>query len=760
MNKVKLLLLMLILHSSSIYSQNSNNYGMITGKVVNEATQNPLPGITVMILGTKLGAYTSEDGKFRIEKVPAGVYSVQFSGIGYKSYVQTDVVVTAGIPFTIEAELVEQAVEIKGAEVKAKYFLKKSETVTSTQILNSETIRRAPGVQEDVIRAAALLPGVAGTQGGRNDMLVRGGAPFENLFIVDNIEVPNINHFGSQGSSGGPLSIVNIDFVRSVSFSAGGFGSKYGDKLSSITNIRLRNGSEESFSGKATLSATGFGLNVEGPVTDKASYLFSARRSYLDFIFKAAGFGFIPEYWDFHGKVNWNIDDHNSISFLTIAALGTVTLNNDDNDKKLNNSRFNVPKQDQYFSGITWKMLIDNGFLSTTLGQTHTKYSTYQNDSSLVKIFSNSSTESETSLKTELDWMMTDDVEVMAGNTLKFASSLDYNIFIPGNYRLDQYGVPQTLKVDSSFSALKNATYLSVTTNIDRHKFTVGGRLDYYNFLRDKFYFTPRASFIYTINAVSSVIFSAGRYYQAPSYIWLVGGSRESLKPIRADQVVLGWEHTPMEDVKVQIEGFYKWYGNYPARVYRPQAVLAPSGFDDLQSDIPFGLEPLISSAEGFARGVELFIQKNYSEMPLYGLLSVSLAESKFKSIEGKERYGSFDTRLILNFVLGYRFGQEWEVSTKFRYATGLPTTPFLIDGSKDFTKYNEGTRLPDFNALDLRVDKRWNIAGYNLVTYIDVQNIYNKRNVSTYRWNYRTMEAEYQRSLGILPSIGIYFQF
>lgn len=760
----RILLILIIINAGLLKLaavDNAAGNGMITGKVVNEATQSPLPGVTVQVLGTNLGAYTADDGKFRIANVPSGVYSLQFSFVGFKSYVQTDVVVTTGMPYSIEVELVEQAVEVEGATVKAKYFLKKSETVTSTQVLNSESIRRAPGVQEDVIRAAALLPGVGVTQAGRNDLLVRGGAPFENLFIVDNIEVPNINHFGSQGSSGGPLSIVNLDFVRSVSFSAGGFGARYGDKVASITNIRLRNGSEEAFGGKVNLSATGFGLNLEGPIADKGSYLLSARRSYLDLIFKAAGFGFIPEYWDFHTKINYNIDDKNSLTFLTIGALGTVSLNNDDEDNRLENSRFSVPKQDQYFSGFTWKHLIDNGFITTTLGQTYTKYSTFQNDSNLVEIFRNESKESETSLKVELDWMMMEHFELQVGNTVKFGTSLDYDVLIPANYRLDQFGNPRGLQVDTSMSLLKNATYASITTTIGNTKLTAGGRLDYFDYLSESLYFSPRLSLIYTINDVSNIIFSAGRYYQSPSYIWLIGGSAEgSLKPIRADQVVLGYEHTPLEDVKVQLEVFYKWYGNYPARIYRPQAVLAPSGFDDLQSDIPFGLEPLSSSGEGFSRGIELFIQKNLSEIPLYGLLSVSVAETKFTSLEGVERTGAFDTRFILNFALGYRFGPEWELSGKFRFATGLPTTPFLANGRQDFSRYNEGPRLSDFNALDIRIDKRWDLGDFYLITYLDIQNIYGKENISGVKWNYRTMSEEYNSSLGILPSIGINFQF
>lgn len=757
------LLLFLTIHSSNYSQQSSDNANLsITGKVTDKATGNPLPGITVRVLGTQSGAITRSDGKFTVKGLQPGIYSVQFSSVGHETYVESNVVLNSGSPVMLEIMMIDKIIELKGAEVRASYFQKRIESATSTQNFSAEEIRRAPGVQEDVIRASALLPGVAVTQAGRNDLAVRGGAPFENLFIVDNIEVPNINHFGSQGASGGPLALINIDLVRNVDFSAGGFGANYGDKLSSLTNITLRNGNDQRLSGEANLSATGFGLIFEGPLSEDGSFLFSARRSYLDLIFKAAGFGFIPQYWDFQGKFNYTLDKSNSLSFLTIGALNDVTLNNDDLDKKYENSRFAVPEQQQYFSGLTWKHLFGNGFANITLGRTFTNFKTIQNDSLLNPIFKNYSTEGEVSLKTDFDFLLTPGLQLNFGNQLKYASKLEYNVIIPAFMRKDENGTGRSLNVDTNFTALRNGTYASMTIGLGQNKLTLGGRMDYYNFLEPKLFFSPRLSLVYQINPVSALVLATGRYYQAPSFIWLVGGSEQAMKPIRADQLVLGYQHTPLEDVKVQLEGYYKWYGNYPARVFRPQAVLSPSGFDDITTDIPFGLEPLMSSGEGISRGLELFIQKKLSDIPLYGLVSLTLSETKFKSIDGIERTGSFDTRFIFNISAGYRFASEWEVSGKFRIATGLPTTPFKADksGELDFNSYNAGERLPTFHQLDLRIDKRWNFSWFALNTYLDIQNVYARKNASGIKWNYRTKEAEYNESIGVLPSIGIAFEF
>jgi hypothetical protein len=758
--KIKWLMILVIIAFAlnSINAQETKT-AHLSGIVTSKVNQKPLPGVTVSLIGTKQGAVSKQDGSFKIDNIKPGIYSVKFSYIGYETFVQTDVNINNANKSFLEIEMIDKVINLKGVEVKSNYFMKKVETSTSTQTLSMEEIRRAPGVQEDVIRAASLLPGVNVTSAGRNDLVVRGGAPFENLFVVDNIEVPNINHFGSQGSTGGPLSIVNIDFVKNVTFSSGAFGSKFGDRTSSITNIELRNGNDE-FGGKATLSATGFGLNLEGPMGENGSFLFSARRSYLDFIFTAAGFSFVPEYWDFHFKSNYRIDEKNSVSFLTIGALGSVKLNNENADNKYKNGRLVAPSQNQYFSGLTWKHLFENGYSKVTLGETLSDYNTIQNDSNLVPILKNTSREAETSLKIDFDFQLTPSTLLTFGNQSKLASNLSYNLVIDGKYRLDELGKQNPLSMDTTFTALKNGTYANITTSFDKFKLTLGGRLDYYNYIEEKMSISPRATFIYQVNEVTAFSVSGGRYFQAPSYIWLMGDANNyKMKPIQADQIVLAFDHTPLQEVKVQVETYYKQYKNYPGRVWRPDALYAPGGFDDLTADIPFGLEPLNNEVEGYSRGVEIFIQKKLSEIPLYGLMSLTFGETKFTTPNGTERYSSYDTRFIGNLSLGYRITDDWEISGKFRISTGAPTTPFLVNGTKDWKNFNEGDRLPIFHSLDLRVDKRWNLSSIYVITYLDIQNVYSQKNVSGIVWDYRNQKEIYQSSLGILPTIGVSFE-
>jgi outer membrane receptor protein involved in Fe transport len=294
---------------------------------------------------------------------------------------------------------------------------------------------------------------------------------------------------------------------------------------------------------------------------------------------------------------------------------------------------------------------------------------------------------------------------------------------------------------------------------------TIGLRADRYGFLDGAARSSPRLGARYSLTDRTALTASAGRYWQTPSFIWLVGDpTNASLKPFRADQAVLGVEHLLREDVKLQFEVYAKGYSQYPRRLFRPQAVLSPSGFDDVTSDIPFGLEPLAAVAKGRSVGAELFAQKQLSDIPLFGLASVSVARTTFDGSDGVSRPGSFDTRAIGNAVLGWRPNAKWELSTKFRIASGLPTTPFVTTGpdagQQDFTNWNGGERLPLFHSLDVRVDRRWSLRRVQLVSYFDIQNVYGRENVSGQQWDPRTQTVLQNASLGFLPSIGFSIEF
>lgn len=743
-----------------LHAQEEQKTGSVVGTVIDKTTNVPIFGANVIVVGTKLGAATDADGNFGINRVPIGMCALRVSAIGYMPFTLTDVVVSVAKPTELTIPLIDAGLEVEAVQVTASYFQKLPDTPLSNLVQSNEEIRRLPGGLEDVVRAISILPGVAQVQAGRNDLIVRGGAPSENLFIIDNIEVPNINHFGTQGASGGPLSFVNLDFVEGTSFSTGGFGSRYGDKLSSVLTINLREGRKDRTGGKATISASQFGTNLEGPLGSSGNFIFSARRSYLDFIFKAAGFGFVPEYWDFLAKVNYHVGKRDHVVVLGIAALDNVKFFNDSQKQRFDNSRILGSNQNQLVAGASWQHIFENGFSTVTLGQTYVDYSYGQSDSLLVPIFKNRSFEYESSLRGDMLFHAAKSTEISFGFLGKIPRVSSEIILRP---LFTSFG--DSLQVNATYatSALKGALYAQVSQDLGPARFTLGARIDYFDLIDKKLVSSPRFSTTVPLAGGMNLNASIGKYSQAPSYIWLVANPlNRQLNFVEATQYIVGVDNIIREDTRISLEAYVKDYSNYPASLVRPYLVLANTGAGYGGSDegfASFGIDPLTSKGSGQARGIELLAQKKLSEIPCYGTMSISYNVSEFKALDGFARSSSWDQRWIINVGGGYVFGNEWEFSTKFRYATGRPYTPFYPDGTQDPGLYNS-IRIEPNHSLDVRVDRRWSFDNWTLVTYIDIQNVYNRKPVDIPRYSVQTRMVEQQASIGILPSLGISAEF
>lgn len=744
--------------------------GIVSGRVVDAVTEAPVPGVTVSVRRQTAQARSDSSGQFTLRGVRTGVVQLEARQLGYAPVVTSDVVVSIGKPVVVSIVMVQARVELQTVNVQPIAFPSQPpiSTPTSSVRLTAEELRRTPGALEDVVQAIAIAPGVASTTGGRNDLFVRGGASFENLFIVDNLEVPNINHFGTQGTTGGPISLLNTRFVDNVNLSTGGFGVRYGDRVSSVTNVTLREGNRERIAGEINLAASQYGAIVEGPISRQASFLFNVRRSYLDLLFKALGVAFIPTYTDATFKATWRPSRRDVVSVLAVGAIDRVRFNNAKADDRVDNSKILGTSQDQYFAGLTWKRLFPSGVATTTVGRTWTRYRTAQFDSLEPPraVFQANSSEAENSLRTDVVWQLSPRVEIDFGNIAKYADRLRYDVLVPGFARTDASGIARPLRADTTFTAFRNATYTQLSAQVTRDvRVTVGARGDFYSFLREHAVFAPRASATWLVNAPTTLTLSVGRFYQAPSLIWLVGDTvnPSALKPLRADQAVVALQRTIGAAWRWQLEGYVKRYANYPARIFRPSAVLQPSGFDDVTADIPFGLEPLSSAGRGRAFGVELLVQKKLDVVPVYGVASLTLSNTRFAGLNGRLTRGAFDAPIIANAVLGWRPSPKWEVSGRARTSTGLPVTPIISSGSRagmiDFTRYNS-TRLPFFFAVDGRIDRRWAIGQTQLITFLDVQNLTARANVSGYRRNPRTQMVENNAGLGVFPTIGVNWEF
>ncbi|MFO7526674.1 MAG: TonB-dependent receptor [Ignavibacteriaceae bacterium] len=737
--------------------------GSISGAVIDNLTKQPLIGVNITIVGTTTGTASDLNGNFIIDNIDPGTYQLRASIIGYEPFVKTDVVVSPGKLTQVIFALNIQAIEFDGVIVRGDYFQRNPIELNSIRSFSYEEIRRSPGGFEDVVRALSVLPGVAQADAGRNDLIVRGGAPSENLYLVDGMEVPNINHFGTQGATGGPLSYINLDYVRETTFSTGGFSSLYGDKLSSVLSIDLRNGRNDRIGGKATISASQFGLNAEGPViNENSTFIFSARRSYLDFIFKAAGFSFVPEYYDVLTKADFKIDNKNSLSFLFISAFDNVRFFNNDEEQISDNARILGTDQVQYIAGLNFRRLINKGYYNISLSRNYTDFNSRQRDINLNPVFTNKSIEEENNLRTDLVYQFSNKTELNVGVTVKLIE-FDADILFPTFITTFGDSLPITSLTESE-NFLKFGSYLNFNFRpLNRLSTNLGLRLDYFNALNTNTYLSPRFSLSYKLTEITSINISTGMYSQTPSYIWLIADERNrNLKNVSVNQYVIGFDHRLNDDALLKIEGFYKDYSDYPTSIVRPYLVLANTGAGFAGSDdnySSFGLEPLVSEGYGNAHGIELSVQKKLSQTPYYGILSLTYSEAKFTALDRIQRPGSYDQNWIFNLSSGYKFNEYWEASTKFRFASGKPFTPFSGNGTQNISDYNS-RRMKSSHSLDIRVDRRWFFTGWTLITYIDIQNIYNQNNSSGIRWDYREQKVDESSSIGILPSIGISAEF
>lgn len=757
------------------------NQGKINGLVTDADTKSVLIGANIIILEKQIGASTDDAGYFEIDRLQPGTYILKISYLGYQEKIIPDVIVKSAKPAFLNIELNQSALTTENVVISSGYFQNDIATKPSVIDLSKEEIRRYPGGFEDVVRTVSTLPGVAiNNSGGRNDLLVRGGGPSENLFVINNIEVPNINHFGTQGTSSGSLSFINLDFVENVSFSTGGFGAQYGDKMSSVLELKMTRGRRDRPGLKALVSATQYGLNIEGPLFSDGDFIFSARKSYLDLIFKAAGLPFIPVYTDFNFVSNYDISTKDKLTLVAFAAIDNVDRNNDTEENRIKNESLLDNTQKQFVAGANYRHILQSGYADITVNTNIYNFRFSQADRDGNEYFKSTADEIEYSFKAHRFWEISEQANLIAGFSIKFNNNKNNTLFADSIFSSSGNKVPisslgfnnlQIVDLTTKKFSLFAESEISLSEKI---LITLGARGEYYNFLNDKFYFAPRLSAEYFISGTQSVKFSAGLYYQSPSPVWLVNPFNKNLKALQNTMAIAGWEYLLRPDLKLKLEGYFKDYsnlpsGNLPGRTDYIVMTNTGANYGGRDDDyISYGYFDLESSGKGKAYGAELTLQKKYSNTPLYGQVSFSFGKSEITAANGITYPGQFDQRFIFNLSAGYKFANNWEISGKFRYFTGVPYTP-LYKPTENPVNIGQIKNIPDeylsarLNAghhLDLRVDRYFNFRSWTLTVYIDIQNIYNFKIPVKPRYDFWEEKVDMSNNLGILPSIGISAEF
>lgn len=747
---MKKLITILLALQINVFAQ---QYGTIQGKVIDKTTRQPIPYANILLVGTNYGTATDQKGEFKLKNIPVGRYIIKVSSIGYNTITNSDLIVSTGHPVDLIFELTESVIPLKEeVVVRGELFQKDPMQMVGTHSLGYEEIRRAPGAAGDLSRAILIFPSVIQTTDNRNDLLVRGGNPSENLYLIDNIEISNINHFGTQGAGGGAIGMLNVNLIRELNFSTGGFSVKYGDKLSSVLDIKLRDGNREEHKGDLNLSMSGFGVILEGPFSSKGSYLISARRSYLDIIAKLNATGVknisvIPNYYNFQSKINFNLNEQNSFSLIGIGGIDKVRFKEGEYNFDLFFKDYRIANdQDQSAIGFNWRRLWSKNLFSImTLSNTYNHFFTdVTNHKTNFIFYRNKSFEREYHIKSDFNYKPNAMTELIFGGGIKFINfshSIIYSgdtLFIDQGDKIDT-AVYNGLDYAKTSKATKTFFYLQLLKWInEKFNFNLGLRWDNFSFVNQSNVLSYRGGASYFLTPVTTISLYYGLFHQTPPYIWLSADeSAKNLKIMKCQHYIISFEHLFTEDLKLTIEAYYKKYSNIPTSKSSPHIIASNEG----TKYGPFLMTNLTSNGNGFSKGIEFSLQKKLLNK-IYGMLSYSNSKTRFTAEDGIERDGSFDYRHLFTLSFGYIPDEFYEFSFKWRFVDGRPYTPFNESLSKIFKRgvldYNKinSLRMPPYHRLDLRVDKRWHFKKWNIVTYIELQNAYFRNNIYEYQWD------------------------
>ena len=763
--------LLFLFLSFPVFAQNS---GRISGKIIDQLTQKPISGVSVTLDGSTKGVNADEKGGFRLTGLALKTYNISFSAVGYEKYTAFNVIINAGNENYLNIELVPSNQELTEVVVTQNRRTAKAATLESplsVQRLTSEEIKSNPGGNFDVSKVIQTLPGVGGgPQGGgfRNDIIIRGGGPNENVYYLDGIEIPVLNHFQTQGSSGGPQGILNVSFIEDVKLSSSAFDARYDNALSSVFQFKQRTGNPNKFQGNARLSATEFALTTEGPLSKsgKTTFLASIRRSYLQFLFQALDIPIRPNFWDAQFKITKQINSTTTLSMMGLGAIDDFsfgTLKKATPEKLYIYNSNPLINQWNYTLGMSLKKLLDNGYVNVALSRNVFDNNFLRYEDNLKKDpeelnFDYSSRETENKLRIDVN-------KNTNGWKINYGLSTQIVEYANSTYQVLYSATPNpavrlvnpitTFTYTSPFNSMwKYGAFAQISKTFLDSKLglSAGLRTDMNSFTDTGMdpleTISPRVSLSYVLSDKLTANASVGRYFKLAPYTILGYASSSfpyptysSFAPVspvlvnqdakyqQSDHYVAGLEYLHDESLRFTLEGFVKEYANVPIS-NRNGISLANLGGD---FNI-LGNEDVTTTGKGRAYGLEFFAQKKLTDK-FFGILSYTFYRSMYSGFDDKLIASSWDNQHLLSITWGYKFPRNWELGLRFRYQGGAPYSPYdeaaskatyltLGQGTFDYSRLNS-QRLPNFHSSDLRIDKKYNFKKTTIDLFLDVTNWY-----------------------------------
>lgn len=792
MNRIIKLMLFLLLIPPALMAQK----GTIKGRVYNAKTNEPLEFANIVIQGTNIGSTSDLDGNYIFTGIDPGFKQLVVSLIGFQTTLSPEIQVQGNQTVFLDIPVNETSQILNEVVVKRNVNAKKIESPISVITLGVQEIEKSAGVNRDVSKLVQTLPGVAVTDPNRNDLIVRGGGPSENVFYLDGIEIPVINHFTTQGSSGGVVGIINPDFVQDISFYTGAFPANRTNALSSVMEIKQREGNKDRLQGKVSVGASDAAFTLDGPIGEKSNFIISARQSYLQLLFQLIGLPFLPTYNDFQVKYKIDFDKKNQLTFLGIGAIDDMVLNLDiENPTEAQNyllSYLPVYKQWNYTVGAVYKHFAESHYDTWVLSRNMLRNSNFKykdNDETQPKISDYTSDEIENKFRFEQNYP-SGKIKFSwgAGATLSGYTNATSRLIYTGNevknlnYSTDISLFSYQAFAQASDEYLDNRLKLSLGINF------VGNNYNE-NMSNPLNQFSPRLSASYLLTDNINLNANFVRYALRPAYTTLgykdintgaLANQNENLRYTISNQAIAGVEFVKDNKLRLTIEGFYKQYQYYPFSVADGLSTASKgTGYGQV------GDEEIVSTGKGRAYGVE-FLLKIMEMKNLNVTATYTLFRSEFTNDNDEYIPSTWDTRQLLNLIASYKLPGNWNIAGRWRFSGGAPYSPIDQDLSElkdawditnqpyiDYANFNS-LRLKPNHQLDIRIDKEFYFKKWLLNLYADVQNVYNYQAESAPIWTNlgtdgQPVEKDAQRyqlrkieafAGTVLPTIGIIVKF
>jgi hypothetical protein len=807
--KIKLLLLNFILVSNLFFSQVTQT---VKGKVVDKVTGIGLPGAIVHLKSStnNIAVTANNDGVYKLIGVPVGRQSFLFSYTGYRPVPINDVIVTSGKEVVLNIELEESTVEMAEVEVKASHD---SDVVNSMQSVNMksfsiEETERYAGSRQDPARMAQNFAGVQGTNDSRNDIVVRGNSPAGLLWRLEDIDIPNPNHFAVAGSAGGPQSIINNKYLSNSEFYTGAFPANYGNAMGGVFDLKMRNGNNEKHERTFQFGVLGTELAMEGPLSKKsgASYLLTYRYSTLA-IFSSVNFKIgtsaVPSYQDMGLRLNFPTKKTGVFSFNSIGGLSDIKIilsKTSTRPKEL----YGDLNRDQYFASNMGVGILNNVYAlnSRTVMKTSLAYGVQTLDVNHFLVLRNDNFVPNDTLPQILGYKFYEGKSTLAWY---LKSKLNPKNSIKTGFFLNRYDVNffDEVKINSLYDTLAQGienkpfkTRINTKTNFYLiqpyvsfvHKFNEKvslntGLFTQYLTLNNKYTIEPRASLRYQFkpNQVFSLAYGLHSQMQATYLYFAVPDSivnngvlipntnkqlaNKDLDFSKSQHFVMGYDYFATKYLKFKTEVYYQYLWNVPVYV-------VPSSVSTLNRGATFNrffpIYTMVNNGTGYNYGLELTVEKLFHKHYFF-MFSGSLYDSKYTASNGKTANTDFNGNYMFNLLGGleYRVGKEKKNTISFggkiTYGGGKRYSPINIAASNavmDVVAQDDKVNTLQFapyNRVDLKVAYKINGKNNSVEIALDLVNVLSTKNILALSYapdpaNYNADPLIKNYQLGFLP--------